>query len=236
MNVAIIPARGGSKRIPRKNIREFCGKPMIHWSIHAARESACFDRIVVSTDDEEVAAQAVAAGAEAPFRRPAELADDRTPTLPVIAHALRWLGEQGINPRFACCIYATAPFIEATDLRAAFDKLAQDDANYVFTAASFAFPPARSLRLDDAGFAVPAFPEYIASRSQDLPEMFHDAGQFYWGKAQAFLEERPIFSRGSLPFMLPRSRVQDIDTQEDWDQAQLLFRASKLNSISKLKV
>jgi len=229
MNVAIIPARGGSKRIPRKNIREFCGKPMIHWSIHAARDSACFDRIVVSTDDDEVAAQAEAAGAEAPFRRPTELSDDRTPTLPVIEHALRWLGGQGVEPRLACCIYATAPFIEAADLRAAFDKLKSSGANYVFTATSFAFPPARSLRFDDAGFAVPAFPEFIASRSQDLPEMFHDAGQFYWGTAQAFLEQRPIFSRGSLPYMLPRSRVQDIDTPEDWRHAELLFRASKEN-------
>ncbi len=229
MNVAIIPARGGSKRIPRKNVREFGGKPMIHWSIHAAKESGCFDRIVVSTDDQEVAAQAQAAGAEAPFVRPPELSDDHTPTLPVIRHALEWLGAHGAAPRFACCIYATAPFIEAGDLRAAFSRLESSGANYVFTATSFAFPPARSLRLDDAGYAVPAFPEFIASRSQDLPEMFHDAGQFYWGMAQAFLEEEPIFARGSLPFMLPRSRVQDIDTPEDWRHAELLFHASKEN-------
>lgn len=227
MNVAIIPARGGSKRIPRKNVREFCGKPMIRWSIDAALESGCFQRVVVSTDDDDVAAVAQQAGAEVPFRRPAELCDDHTPTLPVIAHALRWLADHGDAARFACCLYATAPFVEAADLRQAFERLARGDANYVFTATHFPFPPARALRFDESGSAVPAFPEFIARRSQDLPEMFHDAGQFYWGQAQAFLAQRPIFAPGSVPHMLPRSRVQDIDTPDDWRHAEWLFRLGR---------
>lgn len=229
MNVAIIPARGGSKRIPRKNIREFCGRPMIEWSIEAAKESGCFSRIIVSTDDDEIAVAAGRAGAETPFRRPPELSDDRTPTVPVIAHAVRWLAEHGETPAHVCCIYATAPFIEAADLRTALERLTNRGANFVFAATSFPFPPARALRLDDDGSSVPAFPEFIASRSQDLPEMFHDAGQFYFGTAQAFLDQLPIFARGSFPLMLPRSRVQDIDTPEDWQHAELLFRFSKEN-------
>jgi pseudaminic acid cytidylyltransferase len=229
MNIAIIPARGGSKRIPRKNVRLFCGRPMIHWSIAAALESGCFDRVMISTDDDEVAAEGVRAGAEAPFRRPVELSDDHTPTLPVIAHAVRWLRNQGFSPERVCCIYATAPLIQASDVRAALNVLRSSNANYVFSATTFPFPPCRALRQDDSGSAVPAFPEFINCRSQDLPEMFHDAGQFYWGLAQAFSDQLPIFARGSRPFMLPRTRVQDIDTPEDWCHAELLFRASKEN-------
>ena len=229
MNVAIIPARGGSKRIPRKNVRPFCGRPMIHWPIAAALESGCFERVVISTDDDEVAAEGHRAGAEAPFRRPAELSDDRTPTLPVIAHAVKWLEDAGCRPAYVCCIYATAPLIQAVDLRSALETLRSTESNYVFSATTFPFPPARALRLDESGSAVPAFPEFINHRSQDLPEMFHDAGQFYWGTAQAFQEQAPIFARGSRAHMLPRSRVQDIDTPEDWQHAELLFRASKEN-------
>jgi pseudaminic acid cytidylyltransferase len=229
MNVAIIPARGGSKRIPRKNVRPFCGRPMIHWPVSAALESGCFDRVVISTDDDEVAAEGQRAGAEAPFRRPAELSDDCTPTLPVIAHAIGWLEASGYQPINVCCNYATAPLIHAEDLRAALKVLLGSSSNYVFSATTFPFPPARALRLDDSGSAVPAFPEFINHRSQDLPEMFHDAGQFYWGTARAFREQAPIFARGSRAHMLPRSRVQDIDTPEDWHHAELLFRASKEN-------
>lgn len=230
MNIAIIPARGGSKRIPRKNIRQFCGRPMIHWPVSVAIESQCFDRVVVSTDDDEVADEAIRAGAEAPFRRPAKISDDHTPTLPVIAHAMNWLREHGCHPDFVCCIYATAPLIQVADLRSALEVVRRTGANYVFTATTFPFPPARALQHDASGFAVPAFPEFIDRRSQDLPEMFHDAGQFYWGTAKAFQEQLPIFARGSRPFMLPRTRVQDIDTPEDWRHAELLFRASKESS------
>ena len=230
MNVAIIPARGGSKRIPRKNLREFHGRPMIEWPIEAAKISGCFDDIVVTTDDDEIAAIAERAGARAPFRRPADLSDDRTPTLPVIAHALRWLGEHGVVAKRACCIYPTAPFLDAGDLKRGFELLDKHSSNYVFSATTFPFPVQRALKLDAAGNAVPAFPESIASRSQDLPELFHDAGQFYWGTAQAFLEQRPIFGPGSVPLMLPRIRVQDIDTAEDWRTAELLFRLYKETS------
>lgn len=230
VNIAIIPARGGSKRIPRKNLRPFHGRPMIEWPIEAAQSSGCFDDIIVSTDDEEIAAIAEKAGARAPFRRPRELSDDHTPTLPVIAHALEQLVALGLAAEYACCIYPTAPFLQSGDLVRAFALLREKHANYVFSATTFAFPVQRALRLDTAGFAIPAFPESIGSRSQDLPEMFHDAGQFYWGSARAFREQRPIFAPGSLPLMLPRSRVQDIDTPEDWRTAELLFRVYKETS------
>lgn len=227
MNVAIIPARGGSKRIPRKNIRPFCGCPIIHWPVKAALESGCFERVLISTDDDEVATEGVRAGAEAPFRRPAALADDLTPTLPVVAHAIEWLLANGCQPERVCCIYPTAPLIQASDLQQGLDLLTKSGANYVFSGASFPFPPARALRLDAEGYAIPAFPQFINHRSQDLPEMFHDAGQFYWGTAAAFLKQIPIFQPGSRPLMLPRWRVQDIDTLEDWQYAELLYRASK---------
>lgn len=227
MSVAVIPARGGSKRIPRKNVREFCGKPMIRWSIEAALASGCFSHVVVSTDDDEVATEAERAGAEVPFRRPPALSDDHTATLPVIAHALDWLADQGIAPEYACCIYATAPFIEPRDLLAARERLKTTRANYVFTATHYDFPPARALQQDPDGHAVPVFPEYIGHRSQDLPEMFHDAGQFYWGTVAAFRRQEPIFGSGSFAYLLPRTRVQDIDTREDWEHAEILFRLSK---------
>lgn len=227
MNVAVIPARGGSKRIPRKNIRAFCGRPMIGWSIAALQRSACIDRIVVSTDDDEVAAIARGCGAEVPFRRPAELADDQAATLPVLAHALRELCGAGAAPRWLCCVYATAPLLDPDDLAAGLRLIEACGADYVFSCTTFAFPIQRALRRDATGGVEPMFAEAIGQRSQDLPEAFHDAGQFYWGTPDAFGQQRPIFGPRSRPLMIPRHRVQDIDTEEDWDRAELLFRAFK---------
>jgi pseudaminic acid cytidylyltransferase len=227
MSVAIIPARGGSKRIPRKNIRPFAGRPMICWSIDAARASGCFSRIVVSTDDDEVAEVARSAGAEVPFRRPAELADDHTPTVPVVAHAVRWLRERDPALALVCCIYPTAPLLEPDDLVRARRLLQEQGADYAFSATTFPFPVQRALTRDRDGRIAPMFPEWIASRSQDLPEAFHDAGQFYWGTADAFAAGRPIFGPASVALTIPRFRTQDIDTEEDWTRAELLFRAYK---------
>lgn len=227
MSVAIIPARGGSKRIPRKNIRPFAGRPMLCWSIDAARASGCFSRIIVSTDDDEVAAVARDAGAEVPFRRPAELADDHAPTVPVIAHAVRWLREREPALALVCCIYPTAPLLEPSDLVNARRLLLQQSADYAFTVTTFAFPIQRALTRDAAGRLAPMFPDLIASRSQDLPEAFHDAGQFYWGTADAFAAERPIFGPASVALTIPHFRTQDIDTEEDWVRAELLFHAYK---------
>ena len=229
MNIAIIPARGGSKRIPKKNIKPFCGKPMIAWSIAAARESRCFDRVIVSTDDEEIAVVAQTAGAEIPFIRPAELADDHTGTGAVIRHALQWVADQGERIDLACCIYATAPFVTATDLQQGMVRLqAAPEKKYAFSVTSFPFPIQRAIRLTDDGGVEPFQPECMPMRSQDLEEAYHDAGQFYWGRPEAFLNGPSVFSPLSIPIILPRHRVQDIDTEEDWIRAELLFRALQM--------
>ncbi len=224
MKVAVIPARGGSKRIPRKNVKHFCGRPMIAWSIEAARQSACFDRIIVSTDDAEIADVARACGAEIPFVRPPELSDDHTGTIEVIAHAIEWLREQGQRPTHVCCLYATAPFVLAEDLRGGLDVLEQAGCNYSFSVTSYAFPIQRAIRVTPAGRVEMFNPEYFKTRSQDLEEAFHDAGQFYWGKSEAWLTGKPIFSTDSAAVILPRHRVQDIDTPEDWIRAEGMFK------------
>ena len=225
MKLAIIPARGGSKRIPRKNIRTFCGKPMLAWSIEASRLASCFDHIIVSTDDAEIAEVARSFGAETPFIRPTELADDHTGTIPVIAHAIDWM-KSNVGPvDYACCIYATAPFVQAQDLQRGIDLLKRSGADYTFSVTSYAFPIQRAIRVTADQRVQMLNPEQFSTRSQDLEEVFHDAGQFYWGKAQAWLAGKPLFSEGSAPLLLPRHQVQDIDTQEDWDRAEWLFKA-----------
>lgn len=224
MNIAVIPARGGSKRVPRKNVKSFCGKPMIAWSIEAALHSGCFDRVIVSTDDDEIAEVAVAHGADVPFRRPAELADDFTPTIPVIAHAIHW--QQQIAPvERACCLYATAPFTRPEDLRAGLSLLDDTGADYAFSATTYGFPIQRAIRVDQGGRVSMFQPEHLGTRSQDLEEAWHDAGQFYWGRAEAWVAGRSIFDAGSVVLALPRERVQDIDTMEDWERAELIFSA-----------
>ncbi|WP_386080154.1 pseudaminic acid cytidylyltransferase [Vreelandella sp. F11] len=223
--VAIIPARGGSKRIPRKNVKEFCGKPMIAWSIEAAKASGCFDKIIVSTDDREIAEAAEHWGAEVPFLRPNELADDYTGTLPVIRHAVQWLSEHEVTVAYACCVYATAPFVTSEDLLRGWELIQKSDASFVFSVTSYAFPVQRAIRITEEGRVAMFYPEHFQTRSQDLEDAWHDAGQFYWGKAEAWLEEKSIFSADSVPLQLPRHRVQDIDTSEDWARAEWLFKA-----------
>ncbi len=223
MNICIIPARGGSKRIPRKNIKPFMGKPMMAYSIEAAIESECFDRIIVSTDDEEMAQVAISLGADVPFIRPASLSGDHTATVPVIKHALEFIIESGDEVEIACCIYATAPFIKASDLKNGFEKLKQSKSEYCLSVTSFPYPIQRSLRVNEAGSIEMLYPENYLVRSQDLEEAYHDAGQFYYGRCQAWLSEKPILANGSIPLIIPRSRVQDIDTPEDWQQAEIMY-------------
>lgn len=228
MKVAIIPARGGSKRIPRKNIKEFCGKPMIAYSIEAAIESGCFDRVIVSTDDTEIAKVAQAYNAEVPFIRPEELSNDYAGTIPVIQHAVNWLIEQGETPEFVCCLYATAPFITPEAIKQGLQQLEDTNAAYAFSATSYAFPIQRAFRIKPS-LGVEMFePKQFNTRSQDLEEAYHDAGQFYWGTKEAWLTEKVIFGPESTPVILPRHRVQDIDTPEDWQRAELLFKAMQL--------
>lgn len=224
MKIAVIPARGGSKRIPRKNIKPFCGKPMIAWSIGAAKESGLFDRIIVSTDDAEIAAVAKTCGAETPFVRPPELSNDFAGTTEVIAHATQWALDEGLEPEAVCCIYATAPLMQGADLKKGWNALESGNWDYAFSVAEFAAPIFRAFRQTAEGGIEMFFPEHFATRSQDLPTVFHDAGQFYWGRPAAWLQARKIFSRTSAPVVIPRSRSQDIDTPEDWEFAELLFQ------------
>lgn len=233
MNVAIIPARGGSKRIPRKNIKEFCGKPMISWSIEAAKASGCFDKVIVSTDDQEIADIAKQWGAEVPFMRPVELSDDYTGTIPVIRHAIQWLMSNEGEVDCACCIYATAPFVSAQDLQRGWDLINGSGHDYAFSVTSYAFPIQRAIKIDEKSRVTMFNPDHFITRSQDLQEAWHDAGQFYWGTADAWLQEKTLFSEGSVPVKLPRHRVQDIDTSEDWIRAEWLFKAMNYSSESQ---
>lgn len=221
--LAVIPARGGSKRIPRKNIRPFLGVPLLERTVRLLAEAAVFERLIVSTDDDEIAAVARAAGAEVPFRRPAELASDTAGTLPVIAHAIAEMRALGMQPAYVACVYPAAVLTRVSDIRGAWELLRDSGADYVFTATSFPYPIQRALRRSGAGCEM-VWPEHRETRSQDLEPAFHDAGQFYFGRCEAWLEGRPLFSPGARMLELPRHRVQDIDTPEDWERAELIFR------------
>jgi pseudaminic acid cytidylyltransferase len=225
LRIAVLPARGGSKRIPRKNVRPFCGRPMIAWPIDAARGSGLFDHNVVSTDDPEIAEIARGLGVEVPFMRPAELADDHAGTIPVIAHAVGWAKGQGWPLEAVCCIYPTAPLISPGDLAKGLRLLDEGTHDFVLTATDYASPIFRAFRESDEGGLEMVFPEHFESRSQDLPRSLHDAAQFYWGRPDAWLSAKTLFGPRSAPLLIPRWRVQDIDTPEDWVRAEALFRS-----------
>lgn len=234
MNLCVIPARGGSKRIPRKNIKSFCGQPMIAYSIEAAVNSDCFDRIIVSTDDEEIAEIAKLYGADTPFVRPEHLSGDEASTTPVIKHAIAWFEGQGIVIDDICCLYATAPFVKAQVIADAYKMFQTSSADYCFSVTSFASPIQRALKLKPGGQVEMFQPENFNFRSQELEDAYHDAGQFYWGKSQAFKEDVLLFSESALAYILPRYLVQDIDTPEDWVKAELMFKALSLSDNAKL--
>jgi N-acylneuraminate cytidylyltransferase len=227
--IAVIPARGGSKRIPGKNIREFAGKPMIAWPLETARQSRLFNRIIVSTDSEEIAAVAQKHGAEVPFLRPAFLADDAAATAPVLYHALEWLAANGGVSDFTCCIYPTAPFIEEEDLRKGLAIARINRAPGAFSVTGYVAPVLRALRMQADGSVSFAWPEYEMARSQDLPEFYHDAGQFYWVDTGRFMASKRLIMPGMMPIVLPRKRVQDLDTPEDWEMAELMAACLKRN-------
>jgi len=224
MRLAVIPARGASKRIPRKNIREFYGKPIIAWAIAAARHAGIFDKIIVSTDDEEIATIGRACGAETPFVRPKELADDFTGTNEVVKQTIQWFHERGEIVEVACCIYATAPFVQPAYLIEGQNKLVLSNKSFAFSVTTYPFPILRALRISQNELVEAIWPQNINARSQDLEETYHDAGQFYWGTANAFLNDVNIYSAESIPVILPRYMVQDIDTLEDWKHAELMFQ------------
>ena len=231
MRLAVIPARGGSKRIPRKNIKPFCGKPIIAWSIEAAHQSGCFDEVIVSTDDLEIADVARHWGAGVPFIRPAALADDHTGTIPVVRHAIEWFQQAGRQPSQVCCIYSTAPFVQVDDLRRGLDLLLNNLCSYAFSVTSYPFPIQRAIRITEQGRVEMFYPEHSNTRSQDLEAAWHDAGQFYWGESKAWVDDLVLFSSSSVPVPLPRHRVQDIDTPEDWLRAEWLFKAMQIEAM-----
>lgn len=219
MRIAIIPARGGSKRIPGKNIRSFAGKPLIAYPIKACCQSGLFSHVLVSTDSEEIAAVARTAGAEVPFLRPAELSGDHVATAPVVEHALAWAKAHWGQSSEYCQLYAN-PFITPENLQAGLTLLLARDADTILAVTEFPYPILRAFKLDESGAVTYAFPQYRTTRSQDLPTFYHDAGQFYWHACRERLVENSEFS---LPLMLPRHMVVDIDTEEDWSLAERLF-------------
>ena len=197
---------------------------MIAWSIEAAKKTQLFNKIIVSTDDDEIAMIAEQFGAEVPFIRPKDLSDDLTPTVPVIAHAISEIEKLWGEHKFVCCLYAAAPFVNPENIIQALDLLQQSKAKYAVPVTTFPFPIQRSFKLRSDQTLEMFYPEYASTRSQDLPEAFHDVGQFYWGRRSSWLDGHSIFSPGAEFILVPRSRVQDIDTVEDWDRAEIIFR------------
>lgn len=229
MKIAVIPARGGSKRIPRKNIKEFCGIPMISWAINTAKKSNLFDHIIVSTDDEEIAKIGSKYGAEIPFLRPIQLADDFTSTAAVIAHAVKMCMDNGWPIKYVCCIYPCVPFLQVDDLIAAFDLMKNKAVNFVYPVTQYPHPIERAMRILPGGRMEFFKSECELLRTQDLEIFYHDAGQFYWGKASAWLQQKKMHTDG-LGMEIPRWRVVDIDSINDWVLAEHIYKANFLLS------
>jgi pseudaminic acid cytidylyltransferase len=230
MNVAIIPAREGNIRIPGKNTKLFMGKPIIKYSIEAAIQSNLFDRVVVSTDSEIIAQVARDAGAETPFIRPKDLADEFSPLADVFFHAMMWLKNLGDNIKYACGILATAPFIRTEDIKSGYKLLLKKQVSSVCSVATFPFPISRALKINNDGYLEMFWPEHELTRSNDLPQAYHDAGQFYWLESEEFLKKKKVYTPDALPVIIPRYLVQDIDTLEDWEVAERMYKSLQLNS------
>ncbi len=224
MNIAVIPARGGSKRIPRKNIKIFYNKPMIVRAIDVAQKTGLFDFIVVSTDDPEVAEIALSNGALLPFIRPASLSDDHTPTVPVIAHAILEMNKLGYFPEYVCCIYPCSPFLKNEDLIKSFEILDSQSIDFVYPVVEYPHPIQRAMRRLSSGKMEFFNPQHELTRTQDLEKSFHDAGQFYWGKSSSWIEHKKMHTDG-VGMEIPKWRVVDIDTQDDWKRAEILYSA-----------
>jgi len=218
--LCIIPARGGSKRIPRKNVRDFRGSPIIAWSIRAARDAACFDDIVVSTDDGEIAAVAESFGASVPFLRSEQTASDHATTADVLVETMERLQEQNLNYEAVCCLYATAAFTTAMDLREGFERLRSGPWNVVMPVTEFEYPIMRSLSMAPDGRLAMNWPQYRDTRSQDLAPVYHDAGQWYWFRPEELRRTRSLLGGETFGYVLPCHRVQDIDDEEDWIAAE----------------
>jgi pseudaminic acid cytidylyltransferase len=223
MKIAVIPARGGSKRIARKNIADFRGKPIISYSIEAAQKAKIFDKIIVSTDDQEIAAIATKYGAEVPFIRPSGLADDFTPLIDVLIHAVTFFSQQNLQVEYVCNLFATAPFLVAEDIKSGFNILKErEDFDYCLSLTSFPSAIQRSLKLVGNGGVEMNDLGQFTKRTQDLKEFYHDAAQFFWAKVKPLMNKNSVFTGNTLPHLIPNFRVQDIDTQDDWRRAEFL--------------
>ncbi len=226
--VAVITARGGSKRIPRKNIKPFLGKPIITYSIQAALDAGIFDEVMVSTDDEEIAEIAKAAGAVVPFFRSKDTANDYATTTDVMLEVLESYRRFGKEFDSACCIYPTAPFVSAEKLKTAMELLTEKEADSVLPVVRFSFPPQRSVIMED-GFLKFKWPEHMFTRSQDLEPFYHDAGQFYCLKVESFMQQKKLVMDKTVPYEQPELAVQDIDTEEDWEIAEVKYKVLNRN-------
>jgi len=226
MNIAIIPARGGSKRIKNKNIKIFCGKPMISYSINEAKKTKLFDKIIVSTDSSKIKKISEKFGAEVPFVRPKNLSDDFTPTADVMFHAVKWLKEKKLNPKNICCIYPTAPLMKSYHLINSYRLFKKRKKDFIFAASKFSYPIQRGFYVNEKGSIKMVDCKNYKKRSQDLKEVYHDAGQFYWGSFDGWVKKKKMFDAYSSVYLMPKHRVQDIDNIEDWKFAETLYKAS----------
>ncbi len=226
MKLAVITARGGSKRIPRKNIREFCGKPILAYSVEAALQSEVFDKVMVSTDDPEIARIAEQYGAEVPFFRSEKTANDYATTNDVLLEVLDELEKRGERYEFACCLYPTAPFVTPEKLKSAVARLLASDADTLIPVTAFSYPPQRAMIVRDERLVF-EYPQYLDSRSQDLEPHYHDVGQFYVFRTEAFRRNRRLMVGNILPMVIPETEVQDIDNLTDWEIAEMKYRLMK---------
>lgn len=224
MTVAIIPARGGSKRIPKKNIKKFLGKPIIAYSIETALATDLFDDVIVSTDSDEISEIAIQYGAKVPFIRPEILSDDFSGTHDVVGHAVKFLEDAGKVFDYVCCIYATAPLIQISDLVEGFDVIKNGNMESVMAATKYSYPIFRSFEKLPSGGLKMIFPEHYTSRSQDLPDIYHDAGQFYWAKPDIWKRKAREYNDRNAIVEIPNYRVQDIDNIEDWKNAEIIYQ------------
>jgi N-acylneuraminate cytidylyltransferase len=232
-NLAIIPARGGSKRIKNKNIKLFFNKPIIYWSIKAARETKLFDKIIVSTDSNKIAKICKSYNVEIPFLRPKIFSGDKVSAIKVVKHALFWFKNKNILFDRVCCIFPAAPFITKKTIKKGFNLLKKKRKSFAFTISSYSHPIQRALKVNKKGYIKPVWPSNIRKRTQDFENRYHDAGQIYWGTFEAFTKDKIIFSNNSVPIYIPSYLCHDIDTLEDWKKAELVFKSLKISGIDK---
>ncbi len=227
MNLAVIPARGGSRRIPGKNIKVFAGKPIIAYSIEAARRSDLFDKIIVSTDSQEVADVAMSFGAEVPFVRPEKLSDNQTSVAEVLCHAVDWFAGEGVGVDWLCCLVATAPFLRPSDIVDGCEMVQNNDVDTVLSVSRYRYPVFRAFERAPDGRLKMFWPRYEFTNSDDLPEAYHDAAQFYWLRVASLLRSRSVFGSVTMPVVLPDHLVCDIDTPADWQRAEIAYEVCR---------